>query len=65
MRERPEGVDAGTLKVIGTDKSVVLSNMLALLTDNVLYQKMAIAKNPYGDGKASQRIVSILQHYSD
>ena len=63
--ERPEGVDAGTLKVIGTDKAVVLSNMLALLTDNVLYQKMAIAKNPYGDGKASQRIVSVLQHYSD
>ena len=55
--ERPEGVKAGTLKLVGTDPERVKEEMTALLTDPDLYQKMASARNPYGDGKASERIV--------
>lgn len=61
--ERPEGVKAGTLKLVGTDPERVKEEMTALLTDHDLYQKMASARNPYGDGKASERIVQAIQHY--
>ena len=61
--ERPEGVKAGTLKLVGTDPERVKEEMTALLTDLDLYQKMASARNPYGDGKASERIVQAIQHY--
>ena len=61
--ERPEGVKAGTLKLVGTDPERVKEEMTALLTDSDLYQKMASARNPYGDGKASERIVQAIQHY--
>lgn len=61
--ERPEGVKAGTLKLVGTDPERVKEEMTALLTDPDLYQKMASARNPYGDGKASERIVQAIQHY--
>lgn len=61
--ERPEGVKAGTLKLVGTDPERVKEEMTALLTDPDLYQKMALARNPYGDGKASERIVQAIQHY--
>ena len=61
--ERPEGVKAGTLKLVGTDPERVKEEMTALLTDQDLYQKMASARNPYGDGKASERIVQAIQHY--
>ena len=59
----PEGVKAGTLKLVGTDPERVKEEMTALLTDPDLYQKMASARNPYGDGKASERIVQAIQHY--
>ena len=61
--ERPEGVRAGTLKLVGTDPNHVKEAMTALLTDEKLYKDMSQAPNPYGDGKASERIVQAIQHY--
>ena len=61
--ERPEGVKAGTLKLVGTDPAVVKSTMTELLTNEHLYLEMANARNPYGDGKASERIVQAIKHY--
>jgi len=55
--ERPEGVLAGTLKLVGTDPDVIVSSTLALLDDPQAYAQMSSADNPYGDGKASERIV--------
>ena len=61
--ERPEGVKAGTLKLVGTDPGVVKTTMTELLTNESLYLQMANARNPYGDGKASERIVQAIKHY--
>lgn len=61
--ERPEGVKAGTLKLVGTDPVMVKSTMEELLTNERLYAEMANARNPYGDGKASERIVQAIQQY--
>ena len=61
--ERPEGVRAGTLKLVGTDPVRVKEAMAALLTDETLYRQMSQAPNPYGDGRASERIVQSIQHY--
>ena len=61
--ERPEGVKAGTLKLVGTDPAVVKSTMTELLTNGHLYLEMANARNPYGDGRASERIVQAIKHY--
>lgn len=58
--ERPEGVEAGTAKLVGTAYENIFENMDLLLKDNLEYDKMAKAVNPYGDGKASERIVDIL-----
>lgn len=58
--ERPEGVKAGTLKLVGTKTDDVYAAAKALLTDTKLYRQMSEAKNPYGDGFASRRIVDIL-----
>ncbi len=58
--ERPEGIAAGTLKLVGTDESTIYNTCKQLLTDSTAYDKMAHAANPYGDGKASQRIADIL-----
>lgn len=60
--ERPEGVDAGTLRLVGTDPKVVKEWMSKLLSDSSEYQRMAEAKNPYGDGKASQRILDAIAY---
>ncbi|KRN81449.1 UDP-N-acetylglucosamine 2-epimerase [Pediococcus ethanolidurans] len=59
--ERPEGVTAGTLKLVGTDPKTVTDAMLELLDNSQVYQKMATAKNPYGDGNAAQHILDFLQ----
>lgn len=59
--ERPEGVDAGTLRLVGTDEEVIYENFKQLLNDRVEYEKMSKASNPYGDGEASRRIVRILK----
>jgi UDP-N-acetylglucosamine 2-epimerase (non-hydrolysing) len=62
--ERPEGIDAGTLELVGTDEEQVYKRARALLTDQHLYKKMSQAANPYGDGKASERIAqAILFHF--
>ena len=61
--ERPEGVSAGTLKLVGTDPVRVKEAMAALLTDETLYRQMSQAPNPYGDGRASERIVQSIQQY--
>lgn len=61
--ERPEGVRAGTLKLVGTDPVRVKKAMAELLTDETLYGQMSQAPNPYGDGRASERIVQSIQHY--
>ena len=58
--ERPEGISAGTAKLVGTEEENAYKNLKELLTDEKLYSKMARAVNPYGDGKASERIVDIL-----
>jgi UDP-N-acetylglucosamine 2-epimerase (non-hydrolysing) len=59
--ERPEGIAAGTLKLVGTDEEVIYQNFKLLLEDQVEYQKMSQASNPYGDGLASKRIADILE----
>ena len=61
--ERPEGVTAGTLRLVGTDPKKVGQAMEELLDDTAIYQKMAQAPNPYGDGRAAERIVSICKKY--
>ena len=63
--ERPEGVQAGTLKLVGTDPAVVKQAMIQLLEDPKAYQAMAQAKNPYGDGHATARILQAIQSYFD
>ena len=59
--ERPEGVDAGTVKLVGTSAQNIFQETERLLTDQSAYQSMAQAKNPYGDGTASQQICDILE----
>ncbi|ANE46659.1 UDP-N-acetylglucosamine 2-epimerase [Paenibacillus swuensis] len=61
--ERPEGIDAGTLELVGTEEEAVFSRAHALLTDSTLYDKMSQAANPYGDGQASVRIVQAILHH--
>jgi UDP-N-acetylglucosamine 2-epimerase (non-hydrolysing) len=58
--ERPEAVDAGTVKLVGTDVEVIVHEAARLLEDKKHYQKMAQAQNPYGDGDAASRIVRFL-----
>lgn len=62
--ERPEGVTAGTARLIGTDKSRIISEIFTLLDDDAAYSAMARAHNPFGDGKASQRIAEIIWNAS-
>ena len=59
--ERPEGIEAGTLKLVGTKEEVIYREFKGLLEDQELYQKMSEASNPYGDGTASEQIVNILR----
>ena len=58
--ERPEGIDAGTLKLVGTDEETIYKETMKLLTDEKTYEKMSKASNPYGDGYASERIVDAI-----
>ena len=59
--ERPEGIKAGTLKLVGTDENVIYENFKMLLEDKNAYDSMAHASNPYGDGMACKRIADILE----
>jgi UDP-N-acetylglucosamine 2-epimerase (non-hydrolysing) len=58
--ERPEGVAAGTAKLVGADAAVILAETARLLDDPEAYGRMATAHNPYGDGTASRRITGII-----
>lgn len=59
--ERPEGIEAGTLKLVGTDEEVIYRSFRALLDDETVYCGMSSASNPYGDGHACERIADILE----
>lgn len=59
--ERPEGIKAGTLKLVGTDEEVIYSNFKCLLKNSESYEKMSKASNPYGDGLACKRIADIIE----
>lgn len=59
--ERPEAVEAGTVKLVGTDKETIIKEAQRLLDDKTAYEKMSKAHNPYGDGKACEKIVEFLK----
>lgn len=61
--ERPEGIEAGTLELVGMEENDVYNRAHALLSDRALYEKMSQAANPYGDGQASKRIVEAILHH--
>lgn len=63
--ERPEGIEAGTLKLVGTNENDIYFNVKELLNNRDLYDKMSKSSNPYGDGFASQRIVDAIINYFD
>ena len=58
--ERPEGIDAGTALLVGTDEERIYRETARLLSNDAAYEQMAQARNPYGDGKATERILSVL-----
>jgi UDP-N-acetylglucosamine 2-epimerase (non-hydrolysing) len=61
VTERPEAVDAGTVRLVGADTTRIVREVERLLDDAGEYQAMARAINPYGDGQASQRILTVLE----
>ena len=64
--ERPEGIAAGTLKLVGTDENAIYEAFTRLLKDETEYKRMSTASNPYGDGFACTRIADILEgKYAD
>jgi len=63
--ERPEAVDAGTVRLVGTDRRRIIDNVSTLLTDEKAYNAMAKAANPYGDGKATGRILTACERFLD
>ncbi|MDO4890669.1 MAG: UDP-N-acetylglucosamine 2-epimerase, partial [Coriobacteriaceae bacterium] len=58
--ERPEGLAAGTLKLVGTDEDAIARECLRLIEDEAAYEAMSQASNPYGDGHASKRIAAVI-----
>lgn len=65
ITERPEAVTAGTVRMVGTDESRIFEEAQRLLTDSATYMRMSAAHNPYGDGRASERIVRIIEGQRD
>ncbi|MEY3283005.1 MAG: UDP-N-acetylglucosamine 2-epimerase [Acidobacteriota bacterium] len=65
VTERPEGVEAGTVRLVGTDRARIVTETLRLLRDPAEYQRMANAINPYGDGQASRRILDSIVNCAD
>ncbi|WP_289042507.1 UDP-N-acetylglucosamine 2-epimerase (non-hydrolyzing) [uncultured Zobellia sp.] len=63
--ERPEAVEAGTVILVGTDKDKIITETLRLLNDKALYAKMSTLHNPYGDGKACEKIVEFIENLND
>ncbi|RXZ65076.1 UDP-N-acetylglucosamine 2-epimerase (non-hydrolyzing) [Pelagerythrobacter rhizovicinus] len=62
--ERPEALDAGTVRLVGTDTALIVSNVSQLLDSREAYQEMSFAHNPYGDGQASKRILSAIRQWA-
>lgn len=62
ITERPEALDAGTVELVGADRRRIVAGVSRLLSDKVHYEKMSLAHNPYGDGNACDRIISVLQN---
>jgi UDP-N-acetylglucosamine 2-epimerase (non-hydrolysing) len=62
--ERPEAVEAGTVKLVGTDSALIISEVNRLLDDRKAYEAMSFAHNPYGDGKAATRILNTIRAYA-
>ena len=60
VTERPEAIDSGTVRLVGTNRDLIISEVSNLLNNSKEYIRMSKAVNPYGDGKACQRIVKIL-----
>ena len=58
--ERPEAVEAGTVQLVGTNAEAIIENVSLLIKDHTTYNRMSQAHNPYGDGKAAERIVNIF-----
>jgi UDP-N-acetylglucosamine 2-epimerase (non-hydrolysing) len=65
VTERPEGVEAGVLKLVGTDVDLIVHTCTQLLEDQCAYQQMARAQNPFGDGHAAERIIEALLAYKE
>jgi UDP-N-acetylglucosamine 2-epimerase (non-hydrolysing) len=61
--ERPEAVSAGTVKLVGADPEKIVREAVALLDDRAMYDALARVHNPYGDGRASRRISSVIASY--
>ena len=61
ISERPEAIKAGTVKLVGTDHKKIIKETQKLLDNEILYKKMSQKHNPYGDAKASIRIINILK----
>ena len=61
--ERPEGIEAGTLKLVGTSEQVIYDNFKLLLEDKNEYEKMSKASNPYGDGHACEKIADVVEDF--
>ena len=61
--ERPEAVDAGTVKLVGTDPELIVKECNSLLASEKAYNAMSFAHNPYGDGLASERICAAIVNY--
>jgi len=59
--ERPEAVEAGTVKLVGTDKETIVKEAQNLIDNKIAYEKMSKAHNPYGDGKACEKIIDFLK----
>ena len=63
--ERPEAVEAGTVKLVGTSRGAIVNEVSQLLDDAIAYESMSRAHNPYGDGKATERHIQALENYFD
>ena len=63
--ERPEALEAGTVKLVGTDRTTIIENVNLLLNNSSVYSQMSQSHNPYGDGKACERIVNVLSELSE
>ena len=61
VTERPEAIEAGTVRLVGANRSRIVTNVAELLDNQVSYLAMSRAHSPYGDGKACERIVSVLR----